>query len=120
MPLGLSVRNLLGTQKITSQFSEIVNWNESEIFLNNQMSLWGESSGSQGNTECSHWIRTWKVFLCKIYNQKSILKDYLSTLPEENYGTFEEDPRAVDQTMNTAKNRNTFHNEAEYYCGCCT
>lgn len=41
----------------------------------------------------------------------SILKDYLSTLPERNHGPFEEDPRAMDQTMNTDKNKNTLRYE---------
>jgi hypothetical protein len=61
------------------------------------------------------------VFLCKIYNQKSILKDSLSTLPERNHGPFEEDLTAMDnKTMNIDKNRNTLHNEAELYCNRCT
>lgn len=41
--LGLTIKNLVEVQKISSWFSELVNANESKIFLSNQISPGGEN-----------------------------------------------------------------------------
>lgn len=43
---GLTIRNLVEAQTISSWFPELVNANESQIFLSNQMSPGGESFSS--------------------------------------------------------------------------
>ena len=43
---GLTIRNLVGAQKISSWFPKLVNATESKIFLSNQMSPEGESCSS--------------------------------------------------------------------------
>lgn len=43
---GLTIRNLVEAQTISSWFPELVNANESKIFLSNQMSPGGESFSS--------------------------------------------------------------------------
>ena len=43
---GLTIRNLVGAQKISSWFLKLVDANESKIFLSNQMSPEGESCSS--------------------------------------------------------------------------